>query len=158
VIDFSLSHDFSFDSRLSISSFIFHSFVSFRMLPVSVEQSKAQRIQRQQARFRDRGGSGSPSPLHLQWNSPGEFYSAFVPSEKNPLMDILLSRTISGESPSKMSTRSRSHSVSPSKARRDTKASQSHESPFRSRRSNVNTEAQAELLKETTMEGECYHP
>lgn len=30
------------------------------MLPVSVEESKAQRIQRQQARFRDRGGSGSP--------------------------------------------------------------------------------------------------
>ncbi|KAI6019496.1 hypothetical protein PISMIDRAFT_19067 [Pisolithus microcarpus 441] len=49
---------------------------------VAVEESKAQRIQRQQARFRDRGGT-------------------FVPSDKNPLADILLARTVTGESPSK---------------------------------------------------------
>ncbi|KAF9239457.1 hypothetical protein BU15DRAFT_61965 [Melanogaster broomeanus] len=49
---------------------------------VNVEESKAQRIQRQQARFRDRGG-------------------AFVPSTSNPLVDILLARTVTGESPSK---------------------------------------------------------
>ncbi|KAI9573481.1 hypothetical protein HD554DRAFT_878316 [Boletus coccyginus] len=51
-------------------------------LGVSAEESKAQRIKRQQARFRDRGG-------------------AFVPSTSNPLVDILLARTVSGESPSK---------------------------------------------------------
>ncbi|KIK17574.1 hypothetical protein PISMIDRAFT_15003 [Pisolithus microcarpus 441] len=49
---------------------------------VAVEESKAQRIQRQQARFRDRGGT-------------------FIPSDKNPLADILLARTVTGESPSK---------------------------------------------------------
>ncbi|KIJ18096.1 hypothetical protein PAXINDRAFT_179466 [Paxillus involutus ATCC 200175] len=51
-------------------------------LGVTAEESKAQRIQRQQARFRDRGG-------------------AFVPSNSNPLIDILLARTVTGESPSK---------------------------------------------------------
>ncbi|KAG6331703.1 hypothetical protein ID866_7383 [Astraeus odoratus] len=53
------------------------------MPAVNIEESKAQRVQRQQARFRDRGGT-------------------FVPSGKNPLVDILLSRTVSGESPSKV--------------------------------------------------------
>ncbi|KAI6113583.1 hypothetical protein EDD16DRAFT_1600362 [Pisolithus croceorrhizus] len=52
------------------------------MPKVAVEESKAQRIQRQQARFRDRGGT-------------------FVPSDKNPLADLLLARAITGESPSK---------------------------------------------------------
>ncbi|KAI6009959.1 hypothetical protein EDC04DRAFT_3146112 [Pisolithus marmoratus] len=52
------------------------------MANVAVEESKAQRIQRQQARFRDRGGT-------------------FVPSGKNPLADILLARAVTGESPSK---------------------------------------------------------
>ncbi|KAF8841058.1 hypothetical protein BDN67DRAFT_577974 [Paxillus ammoniavirescens] len=51
-------------------------------LEVTAEESKAQRIQRQQARFRDRGG-------------------AFVPSNSNPLIGILLARTVTGESPSK---------------------------------------------------------
>ncbi|KAI6148081.1 hypothetical protein BKA82DRAFT_4147947 [Pisolithus tinctorius] len=51
-------------------------------LNIPVEESKAQRIQRQQARFRDRGGT-------------------FVPSGKNPLADILLARAVTGESPSK---------------------------------------------------------
>ncbi|KAI6041757.1 hypothetical protein EDC04DRAFT_1163160 [Pisolithus marmoratus] len=52
------------------------------MANIAVEESKAQRIQRQQARFRDRGGT-------------------FVPSGKNPLADILLARAVTGESPSK---------------------------------------------------------
>ncbi|KAG6374135.1 hypothetical protein JVT61DRAFT_4781 [Boletus reticuloceps] len=51
-------------------------------LGVSAEESKAQRLKRQQARFRDRGG-------------------VFVPSTSNPLVDILLARTVSGDSPSK---------------------------------------------------------
>ncbi|KAG9308696.1 hypothetical protein JVU11DRAFT_11653 [Chiua virens] len=51
-------------------------------LGVSTEESKAQRLKRQQSRFRDRGG-------------------AFVQSDSNPLVDILLARTVSGESPSK---------------------------------------------------------
>lgn len=78
------------------------------MLPVTAEESKAQRLQRQQARFRDRGG-------------------AFVPSEKNALKDILLARAISGESPSKVATKSpyrhRSRSASPPKAKRNKTAS-----------------------------------
>ncbi|KAG1733714.1 hypothetical protein EDB19DRAFT_1911431 [Suillus lakei] len=78
------------------------------MLPGTVEESKAQRLQRQQARFRDRGG-------------------AFVPSEGNALKDILLARTVSGESPSKVAAKSsyrhRSLSVSPSKAKRNKTAS-----------------------------------
>ncbi|KAG8215159.1 hypothetical protein J3R82DRAFT_8658 [Butyriboletus roseoflavus] len=51
-------------------------------LGVSAGDSKAQRLKRLQARFRDRGG-------------------AFVPSNLNPLVDILLARAVSGESPSK---------------------------------------------------------
>ncbi|KAJ8592363.1 hypothetical protein M405DRAFT_879976 [Rhizopogon salebrosus TDB-379] len=108
------------------------------MLPVTVEESKAQRIQRQQARFRDRGG-------------------AFVPSEKNPLIDILLSRTISGESPSKLVTKSpyrhRNRSISPSKAKRDKKASKPQESLLKSLCSNTNADAQAGLLSGNAVAG-----
>ncbi|KAG2131655.1 hypothetical protein DEU56DRAFT_453713 [Suillus clintonianus] len=100
------------------------------MLPVTVEESKAQRLQRQQARFRDRGG-------------------AFIPSENNPLKDILLARTVSGESPSKAATKSpyrhRSLSVSPSKAKRNKVASKAQGSPAKVKvsRSKTNTEAPA---------------
>ncbi|KAG1866083.1 hypothetical protein F4604DRAFT_1780703 [Suillus subluteus] len=103
------------------------------MLPVTVEESKAQRLQRQQARFRDRGG-------------------AFVPSEKNALKDILLARTVSGESPSKVATRSpyrhRSRSASPSKAKRNKAASKAKGSPIKGRASRLktNTEAPAGLF------------
>lgn len=103
------------------------------MLPVTVEESKAQRLQRQQARFRDRGG-------------------AFVPSEKNALKDILLARTVSGESPSKVATRSpyrhRSSSASPSKAKRNKAASKAQGSPIKVRASRLKTniEAPAGLL------------
>ncbi|EGO02916.1 hypothetical protein SERLA73DRAFT_70406 [Serpula lacrymans var. lacrymans S7.3] len=65
------------------------------MLAVPVEESKAQRLQRQQARFRDRGG-------------------IFVPAAKNTLIDILLSRTVSGESPPKSRESADSSYQSPS--------------------------------------------
>ncbi|KAG1732685.1 uncharacterized protein EDB91DRAFT_1302096 [Suillus paluster] len=98
------------------------------MLPVSVEESKAQRLQRQQARFRDRGG-------------------AFVPSEKNTLKDILLARTVSGESPSKAATKSphrhRSPSVSPSKAKRNKTTTKPKGSPAKVKVSRSNTKTQA---------------
>ncbi|KAI0717662.1 hypothetical protein C8T65DRAFT_737718 [Cerioporus squamosus] len=45
-----------------------------------VEASRAKRIERQQARFRDRGG-------------------IFKPAEHNPLLDLLLARGVNGESP-----------------------------------------------------------
>ncbi|OJA20550.1 hypothetical protein AZE42_07070 [Rhizopogon vesiculosus] len=119
------------------------------MLPVTVEESKAQRIQRQQARFRDRGGSGSLLTYTVIELTPVDPYSAFVPSEKNPLVDILLSRTISGESPSKLATKSpyrhRSRSISPSKANHNKKVNKPQESPpkVKNLRSNTNIEAQA---------------
>ncbi|KAG2117186.1 uncharacterized protein F5147DRAFT_811524 [Suillus discolor] len=110
------------------------------MLPVTVEESKAQRLQRQQARFRDRGG-------------------AFVPSEKNVLKDILLARTVSGESPSKVATKSpyrhRSRSTSPSKAKRNKTASKARGSPINDKvsRSKANTEAPAGLVSRNAAAG-----
>ncbi|KDR78397.1 hypothetical protein GALMADRAFT_245561 [Galerina marginata CBS 339.88] len=62
--------------------------------PVNVEESRAQRLQRQQARFRDRGG-------------------IFVPSSRNTLADILLGKAL----PLKRPHRSRSVSASPTKGR-----------------------------------------
>ncbi|KAG2078378.1 hypothetical protein BDR04DRAFT_1138046 [Suillus decipiens] len=98
------------------------------MLPVTVEESKAQRLQRQQARFRDRGG-------------------AFVPSEKNILKDILLARTVSGESPSKVTTKSpyrhRSHSTSPSKAKRNKTVSKVQRSPVKDKVSRLKNKTEA---------------
>lgn len=93
--------------------------------------------------------------------TPANLYSAFVPSEKNPLIDILLSRTISGESPSKLVTKSpyrhRSRSISPLKAKRDKRASKPQESPLKSLRSNANADAQASLLSGNAVAGAC-HP
>ncbi|KAG1791116.1 uncharacterized protein HD556DRAFT_1387710 [Suillus plorans] len=95
------------------------------MLPVTVEESKAQRLQRQQARFRDRGG-------------------AFVPSEKNVLKDILLARTVSGESPLKVAMKSRKKT-----------ASKAQGSPINDKvsRSKVNTEAPAGLVSRNAAAG-----
>ncbi|KAI0759062.1 hypothetical protein C8Q74DRAFT_1372926 [Fomes fomentarius] len=64
----------------------------------TVEASKAKRIERQQARYRDRGG-------------------IFKPSEHNPLLELLLSRGVNGESLSRANSprRSRSRSTSPGK-------------------------------------------
>ncbi|KAJ3530003.1 hypothetical protein NMY22_g8752 [Coprinellus aureogranulatus] len=59
----------------------------------NVEESRQQRLQRAQARFRDRGG-------------------IFVPTNRNTLIDILLGKK---EATPKRSTRSRSRSVSPHK-------------------------------------------
>ncbi|KAH0833914.1 hypothetical protein J3R83DRAFT_11099 [Lanmaoa asiatica] len=78
-------------------------------LGVSAENSKAERLKRQQARFRDRGGSVSPIL----------FDRAFIPSNSNPLVDILLARTVSGESPSKARLKNvAAKRLSASKARR----------------------------------------
>lgn len=75
------------------------------MLAVPVEDSRAQRIQRQQSRFRDRGGSVAASfnsqwPLMIYTNS-FSVHRIFVPSNKNTLIDILLARSVTGESPVK---------------------------------------------------------
>ncbi|KAG6868774.1 hypothetical protein C0993_010701 [Termitomyces sp. T159_Od127] len=61
-------------------------------VPIPVEESRAQRLQRSQARFRDRGG-------------------IFVPTARNTLVDILLGRKVA--SPKK--GRGRSASLSPRK-------------------------------------------
>jgi hypothetical protein len=64
------------------------------MLALPVEESRAQRQQRLQARFRDRGG-------------------IFVPSQKNTLIDILLARSVTGESPSKRTSSRKNQGSSP---------------------------------------------
>ncbi|KAG6866327.1 hypothetical protein C0991_005794 [Blastosporella zonata] len=64
-------------------------------VPIPVEESRAQRLQRSQARFRDRGG-------------------IFVPTTRNTLVDILLGRKVA--TPKKVE-RSRSASLSPKKGR-----------------------------------------
>ncbi|KZP33284.1 hypothetical protein FIBSPDRAFT_882036 [Athelia psychrophila] len=56
------------------------------VVPAAVEESRAARQQRQQSRVRDRGG-------------------IFVPPENNALLDFLLARTVTGESPSKANAR-----------------------------------------------------
>ncbi|KAI0651234.1 hypothetical protein C8Q79DRAFT_21379 [Trametes meyenii] len=68
------------------------------LLGDTVEASREKRIERQQARFRDRGG-------------------IFKPAEHNALLDILLSRGVNGESPSRANSprRSRSRSISPTR-------------------------------------------
>ncbi|KAI0776777.1 hypothetical protein BD413DRAFT_610361 [Trametes elegans] len=69
------------------------------LLAPTVEESREKRIERQQARFRDRGG-------------------IFKPSERNGFLDILLARGVNGESPKPEASsrpRSRSHSASPSR-------------------------------------------
>ncbi|KAI0632912.1 hypothetical protein C8Q77DRAFT_855118 [Trametes polyzona] len=72
------------------------------LLGATVEASREKRIERQQARFRDRGG-------------------IFRPAEHNPLLDILLARGVNGESPSRANSprRSRSRSASPNRKHRD---------------------------------------
>ncbi|KAJ8455095.1 hypothetical protein ONZ51_g12643 [Trametes cubensis] len=68
------------------------------LLGETVEASREKRLERQQARFRDRGG-------------------IFKPSGHNALLDILLARGINGESPSRANSprRSQSRSASPSR-------------------------------------------
>lgn len=68
-------------------------------LGVSAEESKAERLKRLQARFRDRGGSVFAACIRRAVIDI--FDRVFVPSTSNPLVDILLARNVSGESPSK---------------------------------------------------------
>jgi hypothetical protein len=130
------------------------------MLPVTVEESKAQRLQRQQARFRDRGGSVPRTYIELTLIA---LFSAFVPSEKNALKDILLARTVSGESPSKVVTKSpyrhRSRSASPSKAKRNKATSKAKRSPIKDRLScfKPNTEAPVGLVSGNAAAGAYYY-
>ncbi|KAI9060127.1 hypothetical protein FKP32DRAFT_1595518 [Trametes sanguinea] len=70
------------------------------LLGETVEASREKRLERQQARFRDRGG-------------------IFKPSEHNPLLDLLLSRGVNGESPSRANSPRRSRSRSASPRRKD---------------------------------------
>ena len=82
----------------------------------SIETSRAKRIERQQARFRDRGGYVASS-MHIVAFTLNLATSIFKPSEHNPLLDLLLSRGVNGESPSRGNSqrRSRSRSASPSR-------------------------------------------
>ncbi|EIW56609.1 uncharacterized protein TRAVEDRAFT_73094 [Trametes versicolor FP-101664 SS1] len=68
------------------------------LLGETVEASREKRLERQQARLRDRGG-------------------IFKPSEHNPLVELLLARGVNGESLSRPNSprRSRSRSASPSR-------------------------------------------
>ncbi|KAI0326285.1 hypothetical protein GY45DRAFT_1437746 [Cubamyces sp. BRFM 1775] len=71
------------------------------LLGETVEASREKRLERQQARFRDRGG-------------------IFKPSGHNALLDILLARGVNGESPSRANSPRRSRSRSASPARKHT--------------------------------------
>ncbi|KAG5650044.1 hypothetical protein H0H81_000981 [Sphagnurus paluster] len=84
--------------------------------PIPVEESRAQRMQRQQARFRDRGGQVTFFP---QKYCLLEFflYRIFVPSNRNTLIGILLGR----KPVSPKSFRRRSASLSPKKVTFSTK-------------------------------------
>ncbi|TFK37688.1 hypothetical protein BDQ12DRAFT_152452 [Crucibulum laeve] len=66
---------------------------------VEVEDSRTQRLQRQQARFRDRGG-------------------IFVPTNRNTLVNILLGRAPASQSPKRVHGRSTSISPQKSKGKR----------------------------------------
>ncbi|EKM52699.1 uncharacterized protein PHACADRAFT_198742 [Phanerochaete carnosa HHB-10118-sp] len=69
------------------------------LLGESVEESRVKRLEKQQSRYRDRGGM-------------------FVPADTNPLLDVLLARGVNGESPQKQ----RSMAPSPSPPRKARKS------------------------------------
>jgi hypothetical protein len=79
--------------------------------------------------------------------TPIALYSAFVPSEKNALKDILLARTVSGESPSKIATKSphrhRSRSASPSKIKRNKTATKAQGGPIKGKGSRLKLDTTA---------------
>ncbi|GJE92917.1 hypothetical protein PsYK624_090760 [Phanerochaete sordida] len=79
------------------------------LLGGTVEESRVKRVEKQQSRYRDRGG-------------------LFVPADTNPLLDVLLARGVNGESP----TKQRSTAPSPSPPR---KAPKSRPSAARGRKS-----------------------
>lgn len=83
--------------------------VGLTKLTLGVEESRAQRHQRQQNRFRDRGGF-----VTLDWKKDAlltPLYSIFKPSNRNTLVDILMGR----RAPSPKKSTRRSASRSPSK-------------------------------------------
>jgi len=171
VIDFPLSHD----SRVAIElallqlevltkdllSVLFYFFVSSRCCQFLWRRARLSVFRDSR---RDLGTVEGQGPLFLPTCielTSVDLYSAFVPSEKNPLVDILLSRTISGESPSKPATKSphrhRSRSISPSKAKRNNKASlgkpQESSLKVKNTRSNTNAEAEEGLLSGNAVAG-----
>ncbi|KAI8990438.1 hypothetical protein BD414DRAFT_483654 [Trametes punicea] len=90
------------------------------LLGETVQSSREKRLERQQARLRDRGGWVPAPPLTalLCYDSHRLAHvRIFKPSEHNPLLDILLARGVNGESPSRVNSprRSRSRSASPSR-------------------------------------------
>ncbi|KAK7688528.1 hypothetical protein QCA50_008066 [Cerrena zonata] len=76
------------------------------MASVDVEESRVKRLEKQQSRYRDRGG-------------------IFVPAETNPLLETLLARGPNGESPSKPSQKRRARSQTRSPVRQSVPASES---------------------------------
>ena len=77
-------------------------------LTLGVEESRAKRHQRQQSRFRDRGGFVLLYRKRDALLTP--FYSIFKPSNRNTLVDILMGRRAA--SPKKSMRRSTSRSPS----------------------------------------------
>ncbi|CDO76759.1 hypothetical protein BN946_scf185028.g10 [Trametes cinnabarina] len=92
------------------------------LLGETVEASREKRLERQQARFRDRGG-WVPRLLAPPSGTAHRAATAspriFKPAEHNPLLDLLLARGVNGESPSRANSPRRSRSRSASPKRRD---------------------------------------
>ena len=105
-----------------------------RLLGGTVEESRAKRVEKQQSRYRDRGGcvrSPACSSHHgvrmsVHSRVVTRHFSIFKPAEKNGLLDVLLARGVNGESPVKARRGSmrRSRSASPSKKRTKTSDTQ----------------------------------
>ncbi|KAI0692324.1 hypothetical protein BC835DRAFT_1416619 [Cytidiella melzeri] len=87
-----------------------------KLLGESVEESRLKRVEKQNARYRDRGG-------------------IFVPADTNPLLDVLLARGVNGESPTKLANAPRSRTSSPSRK----KAKAGTESPSKAAKRAVDT-------------------
>ncbi|KAF8630279.1 hypothetical protein AX17_005465 [Amanita inopinata Kibby_2008] len=94
-------------------------------LTVGVEESRAQRLQRQQARFRDRGG-------------------IFIPTNRNTLVDILMGR----RAPSPKKSFRRSTSCSPAK-REKTPSSKSDLDSAKTKSARISRNARAPLSNES---------
>ncbi|KAI0742787.1 hypothetical protein C8Q80DRAFT_1273394 [Daedaleopsis nitida] len=99
---------------------------------LNVEESKAKRIERQQARLRDRGG-------------------IFKPAEHNPLLDLLLARGVNGESPSRANSprRSRSRSASPIRKRSAPHAGKAPETSAAPKKASARRKSQAAVRKQS---------
>ena len=111
----------------------------------NVQESKAQRQERLKSRFRDRGGCVHlPRSLACSWMSVPthafiDITSIFVPSEGNPLVDILLSRGVNGESPvKKRPPRKSAHTPKPRSSASRTKTPRTGPSKRAPRKSALN--------------------